>query len=159
MKTYNSLISGFQIDPAYFNNLSPTTGRSTKIRYIIGRLSSRFTLYTRKQKRTSHPPPPPKRPQTAKWLFAAFLFFDNIPRNSLSNSRELWGILSNGCANFRCFYRKYQLMGKKVVLLRICNVVLTMPPAVSFIGMNQQVKTIFLKCRLKRPLSIPGCPP
>ena len=113
MKTYNSLKSGFRIDPAYFNNLSPMTGCSTKNRYIIGRLSSRFTLYTRKQKRTSHPPPPPKRPQTAKWLFAAFLFFDNIPRNSLSNSRELWGILSNGCANFRCFYRKISAYGEK----------------------------------------------
>ena len=89
------------------------TGCSTKNRYIIGRLSSRFTLYTRKQKRTSHPPPPPKRPQTAKWLFAAFLFFDNIPHNSLSNSRELWGILSNGCANFRCFYRKISAYGEK----------------------------------------------
>ena len=89
------------------------TGRSTKNRYIIGRFTSYFTLCTCKQKRTSHPPPPPKRPQTAKWLFAAFLFFDNIPHNPLSNSRELWGILSNGCANFRCFYRKIAVYGEK----------------------------------------------
>lgn len=33
------------------------------------------------------------RPQTA-WLFAALLFFDKIPHNSLSNYGELWGILS-----------------------------------------------------------------
>lgn len=35
-----------------------------------------------------------KELRTVKWLFAALLFFDRTPHNSLSNSRELWGILS-----------------------------------------------------------------
>lgn len=35
------------------------------------------------------------------------------------------------------FIEKYQLMGKKVALLRICNVVLTMLPVLSSVGLNQ----------------------
>lgn len=59
--------------------------------------------------------------QTAQWLFAALLFFDGIPHGSLSNLRELRGILSKiGSAfsghmlNGSNYAKKYLLLAFKV---------------------------------------------
>lgn len=41
-----------------------------------------------------------KEPQVARWLLTALLFFDRIPHGSLSNFRELWGILSKKRSSF-----------------------------------------------------------
>ena len=57
-----------------------------------------------------------KKPQAARWLLAALLFFDGIPHNFLSNFRELWGIpskkdcLSSQIALFRSNYAKRCLL-------------------------------------------------
>lgn len=113
MKMDNLLDSPHQINPTCFNRLTPMANRSTKLKHIIGYHPKHFTLCSRKQDHALYSPPPSKRPQAAKWLFAAFLFFDNVPHNPLSDSRELWGALSNGLAKFHTFYRKTSTCGEK----------------------------------------------
>lgn len=123
MKMDNLLDSPHQINPTCFNRLTPMANRSTKLKHIIGYHPKHFTLCSRKQDHALYSPPPSKRPQAAKWLFAAFLFFDNVPHNPY----QILGNYEEHCqmalSNFTLFIEKHQLAGKKVVLLRICNVV------------------------------------
>lgn len=113
VKIYQFSLSDLQIEQIRSNNSSPITHYLTKPRYIAGHCLDPVLLCRRKQDRASDPAAPSKKPQAAKWLFAAFLFFDSIPHNSLSNFRELWGMLSNCLSGLYSFGGIMSEFGKK----------------------------------------------
>lgn len=110
-------ISGLHTDK--LNNASPVAHFPTKSGYIAGDFLDQLFIWSREQNRPPDSASTSKKPQATIWLFAAFLSFDNIPHNSLSNFRELWGMLSNLCACFYPWGRRTSASNKKAHLIPI----------------------------------------
>ena len=116
--TFCELLLGFALCTIdFFCNISLVTHCSTntgiKPGYITERFLRHFLLCRRKQDRAPDLTLLSQKPQAIKWLLAAFVSFDIIPHNSLSNFRELWGMVSNCFTYFFLFNRKTLIFNKK----------------------------------------------